>query len=262
MTRDIWTLFGVNLVVIVVAMTLAAIPSFRTKDPSYVDGVWGSAFVVLAVSSYLQTHGDPGRKGVLLGLCVLWGTRLSTYLLFRWRRQGPDPRYQEMLGPDPTAVAIWTRVFLLQGAVLLVVALPLQLGQVYARPNGLTWWNWVGVAIAVSGIAFESLADRQLKRFKADPANHGQVMDRGLWHNSRHPNYFGESCTWWGLGLVAWCNAVTALSLLGALVITFFLLKVSGIGILESTLTTSKPKYADYVAKTSAFVPLPTRKPV
>lgn len=257
MTGEIWSLFGTNLLVMVVVMTLVAIPSFRTKDPSYIDAIWGSGFVVLAISSFLQTDGDAGRKGLLLGLCALWGLRLSTYLLLRWRRHGPDPRYVKMLGPDPAPVKIWARVFLLQAVILTVVAVPVQLGQVYA--DDLHWWNYLGAAVALFGIGFEALADRQLKLFKDDPANAGQVMDKGLWHNTRHPNYFGESVTWWGLGLVAWSNAVTVFALLGPVLITLLLLKVSGVGLLESAMKKSKPKYVDYIASTSAFVPLPKR---
>jgi steroid 5-alpha reductase family enzyme len=260
-TGDIWTLLGTNLAVLLTVMTLVAIPSFRTKDPSYIDAIWGSGFVVVAASSFLQTDGDTVRKGVLLGLCGLWGVRLSTYLFLRWRRQGPDARYQKMLGDNPTALKIWVRVFLLQAVILAVVSLPVQLGQVYALPVGLQWWNAVGAGLAAFGIVFESIADRQLKRFKDEQSHHGEVMDRGLWAYTRHPNYFGEACTWWGLGLVAVVNAPTAFALLGPLLITVFLLKFSGVGPLESQLRTTKPKYVDYVASTSGFVPRPKRSP-
>ena len=100
-------LLAVNLAVVLVALSLAALPSFRTKDPSYVDGVWGLGFVVLAVSSLLQTHGDGVRTALLVGLCLVWGVRLSTYLMLRWRRQGPDARYRAMLGPDPSPLLLW-----------------------------------------------------------------------------------------------------------------------------------------------------------
>ena len=265
MTSEIWTLFGVNLAVMVAAMTLISLPSFRTRDPSYIDAFWGIGFVILAVSSLVQSAardlGDPARKALLVGLCALWGFRLGGYLLWRWRRNGPDPRYQAILASrkgGSEKLFIWRRVFLVQAFVLTITALPVQLGQVYA--GGLTWWNLLGAGLALFGILFESTADFQLAAFKGNPDNHGVVMDKGLWHNTRHPNYFGETCTWWGLGLLAWSNAVTALALLGPLVITFFLLKVSGVGLLEKSLTKTKPKYVDYIATTSAFVPLPKKK--
>jgi len=250
-----WTLVGANLLLMVVVLSVAAFPSFRTKDPSYVDGLWGLGFVVVALSSALQADEVGARTGLLVTLTVLWGVRLSAYLLWRWRRQGPDPRYRRMLGADPSPVRIWLRVFVAQAGVLTVVALPVQLGQLEAAP--LSVLSWVGVAVAVTGIAIEGVADAQLTWFKRDPANHGRVMDRGLWGWSRHPNYFGEALTWWGIGLVAVHDAVTAVGLLGPLVITGFLLTRSGIGPLEAQLRSTKPGYEDYVARTSAFVPWP-----
>jgi steroid 5-alpha reductase family enzyme len=261
MTGEIWRLIGTNLAVVLVVMSAVAVPSFRTKDPSYVDAFWGVGFLVVAVSSLLQTDGDGARSGVLVVVTALWGLRLGGYLLLRWRRNGPDPRYQKMLGADAPAVRIWGRVFVVQAVVLTVVSLPVQLGQVYDRPVGLQWWNVLGLVVAVLGIAFEATADRQLKRFKAAPGSEGQVMDRGLWAYSRHPNYFGEACTWWGLFLVAVVNVPTAFAAIGPLLITAFLLKWSGVGPLESQLRSSKPKYVDYIAATSGFVPLPRRNP-
>ncbi len=258
MTGDIWSLLGTNLAVIVVVLTLLSLPAaLKTKDPSYIDGIWGPGFVVVALSSFLQTDGDPARSALLLGLTALWGLRLGAYLLWRWRRQGPDARYQKMLGPHPSAVAIWVRVFLVQAVILTIVSLPTQLGQVY--DDKLTTLNLIGAAIALFGIAFETTADLQLTRFKGDPGNHGLVMDKGLWGYSRHPNYFGEAVTWWGLFLVAVSNGATAFAALGPLLITMFLLKWSGVGPLESQLKNTKPKYVDYIATTSGFVPLPKR---
>lgn len=265
MTSEIWTVFGVNLAVMVVAMTLISIPSFTTRDPSYIDAFWGIGFVIIATSTFVQADvrdfGDTGRKALLLGLCALWGLRLGGYLLWRWRKNGPDPRYQAILKTrkgGSEKLFIWRRVFLTQAVLLTLVALPVQLGQVY--DDDLTWWNLAGAALALFGIVFESVADFQLAAFKGKPEHKGVVMDRGLWHNTRHPNYFGETCTWWGLGLLAVSNGVTVLALLGPVFITFLLLKVSGVGLLEKGLHKTKPAYADYVATTSAFVPLPKKK--
>ena len=265
MTSEIWTVFGVNLGVMVLAMTLISIPSFTTRDPSYIDAFWGIGFVIIATSTFVQAgvrdFGDSARKGLLLGLCALWGLRLGGYLLWRWRKNGPDPRYQAILKSrkgGSEKLFIWRRVFLTQAVLLTLVALPVQLGQVY--DDRLTWWNLAGAALALFGIVFESVADFQLAAFKGKPENKGVVMDKGLWHNTRHPNYFGETCTWWGLGLLAVSNGVTVLALLGPVFITFLLLKVSGVGLLEKGLHKTKPAYADYVATTSAFVPLPKKR--
>ena len=265
MTSEIWTVFGVNLAVMVVAMTLISIPSFTTRDPSYIDAFWGIGFVIIATSTFVQADvrdfGNSDRKALLLGLCALWGLRLGGYLLWRWRKNGPDPRYQAILKSrkgGSEKLFIWRRVFLTQAILLTLVALPVQLGQVY--DDELTLGNWIGAGLALFGILFESTADFQLAAFKGNPANKGVVMDKGLWHNTRHPNYFGETCTWWGLGILAVSNGVTVLALLGPVFITFLLLKVSGVGLLEKGLHKTKPQYADYVATTSSFIPLPKKK--
>src|SRR4051812_6334943 len=160
----------------VAAMTLIAVPSFRTRDPSYIDAFWGIGFVIVAVSTYLQAaagdFGDEGRKALLVGLCALWGLRLGGYLLWRWRRNGPDPRYQAILASrkgGSEKLFLWRRVFLVQAFVLTLTALPVQLGQVY--DDALTWWNLLGAALALFGILFESTADFQLAAFKGDPGN-------------------------------------------------------------------------------------------
>src|SRR3954451_1754146 len=175
-TAEIWTVLGINLGVMVVVMTLIAVPSFRTRDPSYIDAFWGIGFVIVAVSTYLQAaagdFGDEGRKALLVGLCALWGLRLGGYLLWRWRRNGPDPRYQAILASRKSGsekLFIWRRVFLVQAFVLIVTALPVQLGQVY--DDGMTLGNWVGAGIALLGILFETTADLPLAAFKGDPGN-------------------------------------------------------------------------------------------
>lgn len=253
MTGEIWALLGVNLMVLVAAMSLAAIPSFRTKDPSYIDGIWGLGFVVVAFATLLQTSGDSRRTALVVGLTTFWGVRLAAYLFWRWSRSGPDQRYQTLYGANAPNLRLWGRVFMVQAVLVAVISLPVQLGQVYDSP--LTMLNWIAAGFALFGILFEATADAQLTRFKGDPANKGKVMDSGLWRYTRHPNYFGEAVTWWGIGLLAVHNVPTAFALIGPAVITLFLLTRSGIGPLEKQLTQTKPQYADYIARTSAFVP-------
>jgi steroid 5-alpha reductase family enzyme len=255
-----WTLFGTDLALMFVVMSFASVFSFRTKDPSYIDALWGAGFVVVAVAAAVQTDGDTGRKALIVGLTAVWGTRLATYLLWRWRKNGPDPRYPKLYGANPSNTKIWLRIFGFQALLLTVISLPVQLGQL--SDGRLTVLNWIGALLAVTGIVVETVADAQLTAFRRDAANHGKVMDRGLWGWSRHPNYFGESLTWWGIGLVAWHDPLTTLGLLGPAVITYFLLTKSGIGPLERQLTKTKPQYVDYIARTSAFLPRPPRKEV
>jgi steroid 5-alpha reductase family enzyme len=140
------------------------------------------------------------------------------------------------------------------------VAAPFLAGAMGERPLG--WGDAVGAALAGFGLVFESVGDGQLARFKADPAHRGQVMDRGLWRFSRHPNYFGEACVWWGLGLMALSGAgwAGAWSIVSPLLMTVLLLKVSGIGLLEKDIAERRPAYRDYIVRTNAFVPGPPRR--
>ena len=135
----------------------------------------------------------------------------------------------------------------------------MQLGQAATSPD-LGVLAWIGAAVWAVGLAFEAIGDWQLARFKKDPANAGQVMDRGLWRYTRHPNYFGDACVWWGIALVAAETGLGRWGLLGAAVMTVLLLRVSGVALLEKSLSKRKPGYAEYVARTSAFVPLPPKR--
>jgi steroid 5-alpha reductase family enzyme len=259
---DIILLLVVNLAVTLGCMVVLWAISTRTGDPSFVDAWWPTGFVVVAWVSAGLGDGDATRRLVLAITTTVWGLRLGTYLLWRWRRNGPDKRYVAMLRHAPGNPHLFTlrNVFLLQGALLWVVSMPLQLGVVYDEPAGLQPLGYAGLVLCALGIAFESIGDWQLTRFKSDPANDGKVMDRGLWRYTRHPNYFGDACTWWGLFLVAVVNPVTALAAVGPIVMTFLLVRYSGARLLERRLLRHKPDYADYVARTSAFVPLPPKR--
>jgi steroid 5-alpha reductase family enzyme len=261
---DIFLLLGVNLAVTLGCMVVLWAISTRTGDPSFIDAWWPMGFVVVAWLSASLGDGDATRRLVLALTTTVWGVRLGGYLLWRWRRNGPDKRYVAMLRHAPGNPHRFTlrRVFLLQGALLWVVSLPLQLGSIYEEPAGLRPLGYAGLALCAIGIAFESIGDWQLTRFKSDPANDGKVMDRGLWRYTRHPNYFGDACTWWGLFFVAVVNPVTALAVVGPIVMTFLLVRYSGARLLERRLLRHKPDYADYVARTSAFVPLPPKRVV
>ncbi|HVV36934.1 MAG TPA: DUF1295 domain-containing protein [Acidimicrobiales bacterium] len=244
----------VNVAVIYALALLLWRLAVRINDPSFIDVCWGAGFVVVALVSYALSPHRP-----LLALVVaVWGLRLAGYLFWRWRRQGPDARYVAMLkrAPNPSSYML-THIFLLQATLLLIVSLPLQLGQLRHEP--FTVGNTVGLFIALAGIIFESTGDAQLTRFKADPANTGHVMDRGLWRYTRHPNYFGDFCVWWGLFILSVGNLVSVIGVIGPLVMSVLLMRYSGVGPLEKQLHRSKPQYADYVRRTSAFFPRPPK---
>lgn len=240
--------------------------SRTTKDPSFVDAFWAFGMVILALSTFfLAGDGWLERKFILTALTLVWGLRLGLYLFNRWREEGEDKRYKALIGRLQDRRG-WSYerasglgVFLPQAVLLYITCLPIQLGQINATPAGFGLLALLGFAIAVFGIAYEAIADWQLSRFKADPANEGKVMDQGLWAWSRHPNYFGEICTWWGIFLIAAETSLGVWSFIGPAFLTFTLLRWSGVPLLEKGLKASRPGYADYAARTSAVVPWPPK---
>ena len=254
----------VNAAVTVGIMILLWILSRFLQDVSIVDIYWGPGFSVIAVSSWLQTPDITVHNILLTGLAVLWGGRLGIYLLTRWfQKEGEDARYARMRAnrsPNFELKSLWF-VFLFQSLVMFVVSFPLQIG-IGGSSTDLNWpLALVGIALFLLGFFFETVGDAQLARFRADPSNKGKVMDKGLWAWTRHPNYFGDSAIMWSFYLIALAGAPGAWwTIFAPILMTYFLLRVSGVALMERGLRKSKPKYADYVARTSAFIPLPPKK--
>jgi steroid 5-alpha reductase family enzyme len=251
----------INFLILMATIILLWLISIRLKDVSFVDGYWAFGMVIMAALAFVQTDGSPPRKALLLGLTSVWGVRLALHLFTRWRKEGVDPRYARILGGLMEkkgwsfAKASLIQVFLLQAPLLFFVCLPAQVGQVASEPASLGWMAWVGAAIALIGILFESVGDWQLRRFRADPASKGKVLDSGLWRYTRHPNYFGDTCTWWGIWLVAAETGPGRWTIVGPIVLTFLLMKWSGVPLLEKGLKKNRPGYEDYLRKTPAFFP-------
>ena len=258
MTGEILKVAAANAAVIFVLALAMWLIAVRINDPSFIDTCWGAGFVVVAWVSFALTDGSSARRLVLVAIASVWGLRLAGYLFWRWRRNGPDARYVAMLkhAPNPKMFML-TKVFLLQSVLLLIVSTPLQLGQTY--DSGVNASTIAGIVLAAVGIAFESTGDFQLVAFKAKPGNKGKVMDRGLWRYTRHPNYFGDFCVWWGIFLVSLVNGVTLLGLVGPVIMSILLMRYSGVGPLEKQMHRTKPQYKDYVARTSGFFPRPPR---
>lgn len=228
-----------------------------------VDVVWGPGFALIAVLSYLLSidDGNGARRAVLTVLTVIWGLRLGIHIFLRGRGRGEDPRYADLMAKapgNPVAYA-FRKVYLTQAAVMWLVSLPVQAGQYTSGSSApATVLLVVGVLVWLLGFTFEAVGDAQLTRFKAAAANQGKVMDQGLWRYTRHPNYFGDACLWWGLFLVALGQPVVAFSVVGPLIMTRFLAKDTGKELMEKHLST-RAGYAEYVERTSGFLPLPPR---
>jgi steroid 5-alpha reductase family enzyme len=258
---DFLVVSGSCLLLAALAMTVTALVARRTGRFAVVDVTWGVALagtaVVSAVVATLLDTGD-WRRWLLLVLVSAWGLRLSWHI--RQRNQGhEDPRYAAMLEGASWATAV-RKVFVVQGAAVWFVALPVQVTAV--TETGTAWLAWLGALLWVVGVLFEAVGDGQLAAYKRDP-DRGPVMDRGLWGWTRHPNYFGDACVWWGVWLVAassvpdnWWGALTILS---PVAMTWFLVVATGAKPLERTMM-QRPGYPEYAARTSMFFPLPPRR--
>lgn len=247
----------VGLVTILTVLTLVWMLSLRLRDASIADVCWGLGFVLLAWVYCLLSPSLTPRSWLVASLITLWGARLSRHIFRRNHGKGEDPRYQAMRASHGRA--FWWRslftVFWLQGAILWFVALPLLIAVRAAQPAALTAVDGLGVVLFAVGFGFEAVGDSQLKRFKADPSNRGQVLDRGLWRYTRHPNYFGDATLWWGIYAMAASAPGGWLTVLSPSLMTLLLMRVSGVTLLEEGLKASKPGYREYMARTPAFFP-------
>ena len=260
---QMWLFYGSNLLLVIVLMALVWPFSVIKKDSSIVDVFWGLGFVLVVWNSFAHADGFFSRKLIVAVLTTIWGLRLSLHIYSRNLGKGEDPRYQafrERYGERYWIVSLFT-VFLLQAVLLWVISLAAQSAISTPSPARITWVDVLGVMVWLIGFTFEALADRQLARFKANAANRGKVMNQGLWAYSRHPNYFGESLIWWGIFLIALSNLGNAWTIISPVLITFLLLKVSGVALMEKTIVETKPLYKEYVETTNAFIPwFPKRK--
>ena len=235
--------------------------SLWRRDAGIIDGFWGSGFVLLAWIYWVLAGGTTERKLLLVILVTLWGLRLTGHIALRNWGEPEDYRYREMRekhGATFPVVSLF-KVFLLQGGLMWLISVPLLQAQSARAPLNLL--DVAGVIVFAVGLVFETIGDLQLVRFRADSGNHGRVLRTGLWRFTRHPNYFGDAAVWWGFFLIALATPGSAWTVFSPLLMTFFLLKVSGVVMLEKKLVESRPEYAEYVASTSAFVPWFPRKP-
>ena len=267
MTVDLDTgsfLAALPLTALTVAVVLGATfaVALRVGRHAVVDVAWGLGFVAVAATAYLLSagDGDGARRALVLALTAMWGLRLAWHIARRSRGHGEDPRYAALMAKAPGNPNLYAlrKVYLTQGVVMWFVSLPVQLAMFQTVGPGPV--AWVGVAVWALGFAFETVGDHQLHRFRTDPASRGQVLDTGLWRYTRHPNYFGDACVWWGLSLVAFDAWPGILTVLSPVVMTWLLAKGTGKPLLEKDMAERRPGYVDYVRRTSGFVPLPPRR--
>ncbi|WP_432560563.1 DUF1295 domain-containing protein [Granulicoccus sp. GXG6511] len=234
----------------------------RLRRFAIIDVVWGLGFVVAAIVAFVASagHGDEGRRLLLLVITAVWGLRLAGYLAWRQRDGAEDPRYVDLLERAPEGkgeLHMLTKVYAFQLIVMFLVAMVQIVGMFATGP--LTWVAWVGVGVWVIGMFFETVGDAQLAAFKADPANRGAIMDRGVWAWTRHPNYFGDTAVWWGLFLIAASSWPGVLTILSPVLMTWALAFRTGKPLTEQRMA-GRPGWAEYARRTSGFVPLPPKR--
>lgn len=251
-----WQMALWNLALIQASVFVLWLLSLRLRDSSIADLFWGVGFILLAWTSYAWQPDAPSRSLLINVLVTVWGLRLSLYLLWRNHGRGEDPRYQSMRdyhGSRYWWVSLFT-VFVLQGVILWIVGLPIQMAAATSSPSSWNVWDVCGVLLWSIGIFFETVGDWQLASFKSAPANRGKVMRKGLWRYTRHPNYFGDFCVWWGIYLIAAAGGAWW-TVISPLIMSILLMRISGVTLLESTIQERRPEYADYRKTTNSFFP-------
>jgi steroid 5-alpha reductase family enzyme len=246
-----------GFLIIMILMTALWVVSVIIKNVSIVDLFWGFGFVLTAGTYFLKCEGSDTRKILLLVLVSIWGFRLSAYLAWRNIGKGEDFRYREFrkkYGENRYWWISFFQTFLLQGILMWLISLPLLGAQYYGSDKPLGILDLAGVVLWLIGFTFEAGGDFQLALFRADPSNKGKVMDRGFWRYTRHPNYFGDASVWWGYGLICFSSG-SYLPVIGSVLMTALIIKVSGVALLEKSLKEQKPQYKEYIEKTSSFIP-------
>jgi steroid 5-alpha reductase family enzyme len=253
--------------VVVALMVVTFVVGIAAGRHNVVDTVWGLLFVGIGCTALVaaQGHGDPVRRWLLAGLAGVWGVRLAVHIGRRSVGKGEDPRYERLLRTghaNPVVNAI-VKVYAAQAVLAFVISAPLQVGAF--ETGGVGWVAYVGVALWCVGVVFETVGDAQMERYKrwkkAQPPETvtASVMDRGLWRFTRHPNYFGDACVWWGIFLVAAEHWPGLLTLPAPILMTYLLTSGSGKKTLERSMIT-RPGYPAYMRWTSGFLPLPPKR--
>lgn len=268
MTTALIVALAAGLAAAAATMTVTALVARAQQRVCVVDVAWGVGFVLAAIAAAVvglaTDEGDPARRWLLVGLVGVWGVRLAWHIGKKLAGHGEDPRYRKLMGGDLAEVGMRVavrKVFGIQGVSLWFVAVPVLAGVVL----DVEWWQvvWVGAALWAVGLVFEAVGDAQLAAYKATPkADRPPVLDSGLWGWTRHPNYFGDACVWWGLWLAGglasgWLPGVA--TVLAPLAMTYFLVFATGARLLEQEMM-KRPGYPEYAERTPMFVPRPPRR--
>ncbi|MGL4306883.1 MAG: DUF1295 domain-containing protein [Mycobacteriaceae bacterium] len=262
MTDFSWTEFGqlalLSLIAVAALITLTAVIGFHIKRHNVIDVAWGLGFVLVSWVSAIAGTGDIEHRILFAVIVSIWGLRLAFHMAKRSLGKGEDPRYAELLSGNTGNLTLFTirKVYAIQAISLWFVSLPVQVGAVSHGSFGVA--AYLGMLLWLVGITFEAVGDAQMERFKADP-HRGAIMDRGLWSWTRHPNYFGDSCLWWGIFLIAADSWPGVLTIASPIAMTYFLVFATGARLLERSMSL-REGYLEYQKRTSFFFPLPPKR--
>jgi len=252
-------IYAAGLTVALLLGVAGWLASLRSHNVGIVDSLWPLFFLAMTLIYVTLAPTTAARAVVVLFVVTVWATRLSVFIALRNRGQPEDRRYRAIRAEN--APGFWLKslymVFGLQAVLAWIISLPLLAAILGAEPLG--WLDTAALVLWCFGFAIEVMADQQLALFKADPAHRDQVLDRGLWRYSRHPNYFGEFCIWWAFYLFA-LSAGAWWSLIGPVLMTALLLRIAGVRLLEGDIAERRPGYRDYVQRTNTFFPGPPRR--
>jgi steroid 5-alpha reductase family enzyme len=256
-TNDWAITFQYSISVLMIILTALWLISLVIKDASIIDIFWGFGFVIVGwLYAIQQEWAEMGiRNFILLGLITVWGLRLAIYLAIRNLGKGEDYRYAQWRKENGKSWwwLSFIRVFALQGFLLWIIsAIYLPALSIHGE---LVFWDYLGIGFWLIGFFFEAVGDWQMMQFKKHPTNKGKVMDQGLWKYTRHPNYFGDTMIWWGFFFFGLTHPQGVYYIFCPVIMTFFLINVSGVAMLEEGLKKTKPHYAEYIRRTSTFLP-------
>jgi steroid 5-alpha reductase family enzyme len=255
---DPWEVALSALAAMIAFQTLVWAISVGAKNVSIVDVAWGPSFLVGALVAYANGAAPDGRRVMVLAMVAIWALRLSWHIGRRNIGKPEDHRYaawREKYGPQRYWWFSLFQVFWLQAVLAWIVAVPVFAAMTSPTPSFPFVLDVLGLIVWAAGFGWEVVGDAQLARFKADPDSRGKVMDQGLWGWTRHPNYFGEAVLWYGFGFVALWTQWWWAALVGPGVVTFLLLRVSGVAMLDRTMPSRRPGYAEYMQRVPAFWP-------
>lgn len=259
----LFPLLAMNFGVAIAAVVMLWLISIPLKDVSIIDMVFALIMTAIVCNSVLQAEVFGSADKIMFALIVAWAVRVTTHLVIRNWGHGEDPRYSKLRNWVEGEWAFhWLslrKVFLLQGVVLWFATLPAQVAMLSAEPLEPTFVTYLGAAIAIVGLFWETVADIQLTAFRKNPTLKGTVLQSGLWRYCRHPNYFGELCFWWGVFVMACASPLALFTVFGPLVYSHLIVNITGQATLDKKMAREKPAYADYMQRTNGMIPWPPK---